>query len=325
MSDIIRGNTAPEETATAQKIKSNFATKRLEERQNEVERFARNAVDLIGNIIAVHFDPKTLIAMTGVKLLPNDQAKQMAAGAMQQGQVPPAAQYQLQEALKKPSWEEVMALLRDQPRRRFSIDIETDSMVAADDAEEQQQRTAFIQGITQFLETAGQIAAADPTSVPLLGELLKFGASSFRVGRDLMDCLEDYIDQKTKQSEQPQPPKPDPAMAKVQADAQLGQQKLALQAQSDQAEQQAESQRHAAEMQQTAQLEALKAHFAEQSRQQQAALDAHLQQQQAALQAITDHFKAMLQARTQIEVAEISAGATVDAAQISGAQQATGE
>jgi hypothetical protein len=58
MSDIIRGNTAPEETATAQKIKSNFATKRLEERQREVERFARNAVDLLGNIIAVHFHPK---------------------------------------------------------------------------------------------------------------------------------------------------------------------------------------------------------------------------------------------------------------------------
>lgn len=323
MSDIIRGNTAPEETATAQQIKSNFATKRLEERQREVERFARNAVDLLGNIIAVHFSPETLIAMTGVKLLPDPNAKAHAAFALQQGQVPPAAQYQLQDALQKPTWQEVVALLRDQPRRRFSIDIETDSIVAPDDAQTQQQRTQFIQGITGFLEQAGQIASADPSSVPLLGELLKFGAGAFRAGRDLMDCLDEYVDQKTKQAMQPQPPKADPAMAKVQADAQLGQQKLQLQAQSDQAEQAAEAQRHAAEMQQTAQLEALKAHLQQQAAAQQAAMEAHLQQQQAAIDGALERFKAELQARTQIEVAEIDAGATVDAAQIRGAQQAT--
>jgi hypothetical protein len=325
MSDIIRGNTAPEETATAQKIKSNFATKRLEERQREVERFARNAVDLIGNIIAVHFAPETLIQMTGVKLLPNPQAKQMAAGAMSQGQVPPEAQYQLQEALQKPTWDEVMALLRNEPRRRFSIDIETDSTVAADDAAQQQQRTEFIQGITQFLEAAGQIASADPSATPLMGELLKFGARGFRVGRDLMDCLDDYIDQKTKQSQQPQPPKPDPAMAKVQADAQAKQQQMQLDAQQAQAEQQAEAQRHAAELQQEAQLETLKAHLAQQAQQQQAALEAHAQAQQTAMEAMLEKWKAELQARTQIEVAEISAGATLDAAEISAANQATGE
>jgi hypothetical protein len=325
MSDIIRGNTAPEETATAQQIKSNFATKRLDERQREVERFARNAVDLLGNIIAVHFSPETLVAMTGVKLLPNAMAKQQAAAAMQQGQVPPNAQYQLQEALQKPTWDEVVQLLRDQPRRRFSIDIETDSIVAPDDAQQQQQRTQFIQGITGFLETAGQIAAADPSSVPLLGELLKFGASGFRVGRDLMDCLDEYIDDKTKQASQPQPPKPDPAMAKVQADAQLGQQKLAQQAQSDQAEQAAEAQRHAAEMQQTTQLEVLKAHLDQQAQAQQAALDAHMQQQQAAMEAMTDRFKALLDAKTKIEVAEVMAGATLDAAQISAANQGSEE
>lgn len=353
MSDIIRGNTAPEETATAQQIKSNFATKRLEERQREVERFARNAVDLLGNIIAVHFAPETLVAMTGVKLFPaavKQLAQQAQALSQQLQQSGPDGQpnpviaqqfatvsqqlkqfadqqqmtpYQVQEALKKPSWEEVVALLRDQPRRRFSIDIETDSIVAPDDAQTQQQRTQFIQGITGYLEQAGQIAAADPSSVPLLGELLKFGASAFHAGRDLMDCLDEYVDAKTKQASQPQPPKPDPAMAKVQADAQAKQQQMQLDASQAQQEQQAEAQRHAAEMQQTAQLEVMKAHLQQQADANKAMLDAHLQQQQAAMDAMTERFRAMLQAKTQIEVAEINAGATVDAAQISGAQQAT--
>jgi hypothetical protein len=367
MSDIIRGNTSPEETATAQKIKSNFATKRLQERQMEVERFVRNTVDLLGNIIAVHFAQETLVAMTGVKLLTADMkamAQQIAAliqqiqqmqqpAPPQEGQPAPqpnpymaqaikSAQSHLQllqqqsmqmlqqaemtpdqaaEALSKPTWEEVIALLRDQPRRRFSIDIETDSLVAADDAEVQEQRTQFIQSVTGYLNEAGQIAAADPSSVPLLGELLKFGASSFRVGRDLMECIDEYVDGKVKQSKQPQPPKPDPAMAKVQADAQAKQQQMQLDAQSDAAQQQAEAQRHAAELQQTAQLETLKAHLDQQAQQNQAAIDAHLEQQKAMFAAQMEQFKALLQAKTQIEVAEISAGATLDAAQISAANQ----
>jgi hypothetical protein len=360
MSDIIRGNTAPEETATAQEIKSNFATKRLEERQREVERFARNAIDLLGNVIAVHFAPETLMRMTGVKLLTAQlkaliqQGQQMGAQlqqAQQQAQQNPqlagnvmALQQQVgvlaqqaqeglkqaglkpedaQYALSKPTWEDVIALLRDQPRRRFAIDIETDSIVAPDDAQQQEQRTQFITGITQFLETAGGIVQADPTAAPLMGELLLFGARGFRVGRDLMDCLEDYIQQKEAQAKQPQPPKPDPAMAKVQADAQTAQQKQELDAQADQQRMALEDQQHQRELQQQANLEAMKAHFQQQTDTMQAQFEAAQQRQEAAMNAALEQFKALLTAKTQIEVAEINAGATLDAAEISAANQAT--
>jgi hypothetical protein len=323
MSDIIRGNTDPRETKGAQVIKSNFATKRLEERQREVERFARNAVDLLGNIIAVHFSPETLVAMTGIKLLPNVQAKQMAAGALQQGQVPQQAAYDVQCALQKPTWEEIIKLLRDQPRRRFSIDIETDSIVAPDDAEEQQQRTEFIQGITSFLEQAGQIVAAQPMAAPLMGQLLMFGARGFRIGRDLDDALEEFVKKAEAMAAQPKPPQPDPAMAKVQAGAQTDQAKIAADAQSDQQRMAMEDQQHQRELQQEAQLETLKAHLDQQAQAQQSAADARAAQQEAAIAAMLEKFKAELQAKTQIEVAEIAAGATVDAAQISGAQAAT--
>jgi hypothetical protein len=349
MSDIIRGNTAPEETATAQQIKSNFATKRLEERQREVERFARNAIDLLGNVIAVHFAPETLMRMTGVKLLTAQlkaliqQGQQMGAElqqAQQQAQQNPqlagnamALQQQVgvlaqqaqeglkqaglkpedaQYALSKPTWEDVITLLRDQPRRRFAIDIETDSIVAPDDAQQQEQRTQFIQGITGYLEQAGQIGMADPQAIPLLGELLLFGARGFRVGRDLMDCLEDYIQQKEAQAKQPQPPKPDPAMAKVQADAQAAQQKLAADAQQSQAE-----------LQQEGQLAMLKAHLDQQTEAMNARFAAQQAAQEASMNAMMERFKALLTARTQIEVAEINADATESAAQINAAKQAT--
>jgi hypothetical protein len=217
MSDIIRGSTAPEETATAQRIKSNFASKRLDERQRQVERFARNLIDLIGNIIAVHFDPATLQAMTGCKLM-SDQMKQIAQQVEQMKQQlapgsdpsqpppPPSPQMMQQmkavsdqaqamltqakmtmedipEAMKKPSWDDIIKLLRDHPRRRFSIDIETDSIVAPDDAEMQQERGQFLQSVTQFMQEAGQMIAAQPSVAPLMGQLLMFGVQGISIKR----------------------------------------------------------------------------------------------------------------------------------------------
>jgi len=350
MSDIIRGNTAPEETATAQRIKSNFATRRLEERQSEVERFARNAIDLLGNIIAVHFSPETLISMTGMKLLPSQAMKQALQQAAQAAQTPPQpnmpppqidpnlqamlAKPEVQSALDQPTWEEVIALLRNEPKRRFSIDIETDTMVASDDAENQQQTTQFVQGLTGLLEQCGQLAQGDPTALPFLAELVKFSVRKFRVGRDLMQSLDEYLDKKQKQAAQPQPPKPDPAMAKVQADAAAKDKQQQIDAQADEREAQLKDQQHQRELAQEAQLEAMKAHFAAQAqadhaaRDQQtemmkSALEAHAQHQNTVMQDAFERWKAELQARTQVEVAEISAGATVDTAQIAAANQAT--
>jgi hypothetical protein len=231
---------------------------------------------------------------------------------------------QAAEALNKPTWGEVVALLRDQPRRRFSIDIETDSLVAPDDAEQQQERTQFIEAITGFINQAGEIASADPSSIPLLGELLKFGASGFRVGRDLMDCIDSYIDEKVKQSKQPQPPKPDPAMAQVQARAQTDQTKLQLQDQQHQRELAADVQQHQAELEHDSQLEALKAHFQQQTEAMNARFEAAQRQQETMLDVMTERFKALLDARTKIEVAEVAAGAAITAEQIGGAQQAAG-
>lgn len=66
ISDIIRGQSDPNETLGAQKIKGNFATLRLEDRKKEVARFACDAIRIKAEIISEQFSPEILAEMTGM-------------------------------------------------------------------------------------------------------------------------------------------------------------------------------------------------------------------------------------------------------------------
>lgn len=63
--DIIRGATTPTETATAQKLKASFATRRQEPEQKRVARFARDCIRLMGAVMAEHFSAETFSQITG--------------------------------------------------------------------------------------------------------------------------------------------------------------------------------------------------------------------------------------------------------------------
>jgi hypothetical protein len=88
--DIIRGASDPDETATAQRIKGRFAGLRLEDKKTKVEAFCRDALELMAEVIAEHFQPETFKLMTGLKLPDTpEQAMMMAMAQQQQG--PPLA------------------------------------------------------------------------------------------------------------------------------------------------------------------------------------------------------------------------------------------
>ena len=68
ISDIIRGLSEPNETATAQQIKGQFAVLRISDAQTEVQRFCRDLIRMAAEIIA-DYDIETLKQISGVKLL----------------------------------------------------------------------------------------------------------------------------------------------------------------------------------------------------------------------------------------------------------------
>ena len=206
IADIIRGSSNASETATAQQIKGQFATLRLADRQRAVQRFARDIIAIMGEIIAEKFAPETLAMISGLTNL--DEATQA-------------------------NFEAARALLADDVIRDYRIDIETDSTVSIDENQDKQSRIEFMQAVTPFIDKSMQVIQTTPAFAPLMTELLMFTVRGFKAGRQLESALEQAMQtaqQMAQQAQQQQPP-PDPAMMKAQADMQMQQMKFDLEAQ----------------------------------------------------------------------------------------------
>jgi hypothetical protein len=138
---------------------------------------------------------------------------------------------------------QAMALLKDNPMRTFRIEVATDSMLYADEAQEKADRVEFLQATSSFIEKAIQGAQQVPEMTPLLMDLLKFGVQGFRVGRTLEGEFDTFADQEKEKQAQaaanPQPPQPNPDVIKAQAE----QQKMQMEAQIEQMRMQLEGQK----------------------------------------------------------------------------------
>lgn len=100
ISDIVRGMSDPDETATAQQLKGQFSMLRIQDAQAEVQRFCRDQVVIIGQIVA-GYDIETLKQISGVKLLTGDEKQQIQlqlAAQQRMAQMAQAAQAQAQQA-----------------------------------------------------------------------------------------------------------------------------------------------------------------------------------------------------------------------------------
>ena len=244
ISDIIRGSSNPNETATAQQIKGKFGSMRLQDKQAEVQRFARDNIRLIAEVIAETFQPETLMKMSGTNLptreevqmqyqqqmqqfqMQMQQYQQVAMQAQQSGQQPPPPPQQ-PEPPDVVTIDDVMELLRDDPMRNFRIDIETDSTIAIDYEEEKNSRIEFLSNIGPFLQQMIPVVQQVPQLSGVMGDILMFAVRGFKAGRSLEVSFEDALKELKQQQAQPQEPQPDPEieMKKKQIEGQLQLQK----------------------------------------------------------------------------------------------------
>ncbi|MBB5666605.1 hypothetical protein GGE68_004837 [Rhizobium leguminosarum] len=225
ISDIVRGDTQASETATAQRIKSQWGSIRIRDRQAELARFARDIIRLAGEIICDQFQPETLMLVSGIRLpsMAEKQqvqmqmqmaAQQAAMRAQQMGQPappPPEMPPQLQQMMGQPTIDEVVQLLRNDSIRGFQIEIETDSTIEPDEDAEKQRRMEFVQMVGGFMQQAGAMAQQSPMLVPVMVETLLFAARGFRAGRQLESTLEQVGAQLSQAAAAPKPePQPSP-------------------------------------------------------------------------------------------------------------------
>lgn len=189
IADVVRGVSQASETLGAQELKARYANSRVGPRQKAVQTFARNLMRIGAEIIAEKFAPQTLAQMTGIDLAMDDAEKQalavQAEAAKASGAPAPAA-----GKLKKPTWEQVMQILRDDKLRGFHIDVETDSTVQPDAAEEQKNRIELLSAITQFVQGIAPAVQSGAVPMDLAKEMLSFGVRAFRVSPQMEDALD---------------------------------------------------------------------------------------------------------------------------------------
>jgi hypothetical protein len=244
LSDIIRGESNPNETATAQRLKGQWGSLRVRDRQKELQRFARDAIRLKAEIIAEQFSIETLKVMTNVKLLTQAEKQQIEQimPLIQQAQeaglpVPPgmAPPPEMLELMDQPTWEEVQGLLKNDALRSFRIDIETDSTVQPDENAAKMAFTEFTGAVVGLMQAAAGIVPTAPYTAPLFAEILKQGARTFNVSRSMEDVIDKVFETAEQQPPVQQgPPPPEPPDETAMAVEQMKSQTAMMQAQIEQ-------------------------------------------------------------------------------------------
>ena len=288
IADIMRGDTKAQETATAQKIKSQYGSLRVRCRQKDFAEFASDILRIKAQLMCDLYSPESLIEMSGI--MGTDDA-QYAQAAVQ--------------------------LLKSEPMRAYRVEVAADSLVDMDEDAEKASRVEFLGAASSFLQKSLPVAQAYPQLAPLLGEMLMFGVRAFKAGRP----IEAAFDQAVQQLSQPQAPRPNPEMMKIQADAQAAQAKAQATMQAAQVKAQADAQVEQMRMQMQAQVD----NNRQQAEAQQHAMKIESEARLAQVQAQLDQFKHMgemefqrwkaeLDAATKIEVASVNASKMQDAA-----------
>lgn len=249
ISDIIRGNTNPNETLGAQQIKANFGSMRLDRQRQAVQRYIRDIVRIVAEIISEKFDRATLASMTGMNF-PTEAEKMQVQGQIQlaamqaqiDGNQAPLQQLQAQAqaVLSKPSWEDIEQVLKSDLQREYRIDIETDSTIVADVQRDQQAMTEFMNGMGQLFKYSADGINSGILTIDLAKKTVAAFMRKFKLGREVEDELENSMNQ---------PAQANPQAEAAQAQAQAEQQKMQMEMQRIQAESQAAMQKLQAETQ----------------------------------------------------------------------------
>ncbi len=271
LSDIIRGASVASETATAQQIKSQFASLRLKDIQRGVAIFASELLRIKAQMMADLYPPEQLVEMSGIM------------GTQDAQFVEPALQ-----------------LLKSEPSRNFRIEVAADSLVEMDEQAEKASRMEFLQAAGGFLQQVLPVAQQSPEMTPLLAEMLLFGVRAFKGGRPMESAFDAAMAQLSA-PKQPQQPQPDPEQIKMQGQMQLESQKMQMQ----QADMQMKGQLEQARMQNEQMVEQMRLQGQQSLEQFKAQNAMQIESMKQEAETMRDQFRAQLEAETRIIIAQM--------------------
>lgn len=189
ISDILRGSTQASETATAQQIKNQWGTLRLKRMQADVARYARDLLRMKLELAATKFSEQTWASITGLPFLLQPQLQQLQMQAQALTSMGQPVPQELQAQMAQPTWAQILDLLRNDAQRSYRIDIETNSTVEPEAAEDQKGITEMMTAMGQTLNGLGPLVAKGVMPFQIAQSMLLFIVRRFRFGTD----IEGYI------------------------------------------------------------------------------------------------------------------------------------
>lgn len=154
IADIMRGSSLASETATAQRIKAQFGSLRIQARQAELQRVIRDVFRIKAEIMAEKFSQQSLQLLTSQAISDDD-----------------------------------MKLLRSDLNRKIRVDVETDSTIAADQESAKQNVTELLTAVPQFLTAWGPILQTGAVSIEVPKAMLLWAIRQFKTGREVEDAI----------------------------------------------------------------------------------------------------------------------------------------
>lgn len=211
ISDIVRGASDPRETATAQKVKGQFASNRLERKQKAVTVHAKGVIQIMADIVCRHYsDEQIMLKASGRQLFSDsagkyDKARETAA----------------------------FALIRSPKSRMLRLKVDNEKLAQSKVESDKQEATDFLQSMAQFMGGAMKLTGEMPNFLPLVSDLILFAVRKFKVGRTTEASFERTLKELQKNGTGKQPEQQAPGEQPMSPqELQLEQQKLQIEAQS---------------------------------------------------------------------------------------------
>ena len=194
VSDIMRGNSDPSETATAVTKKTNFGTLRNQDRQNDFQRFLTDILKIKAELICEQMPAEQLMGFADSQDL---NVVMQAIG-----------------------------VLKEEKLRNLTLGIETDTSFMQ--SEEMAKTTEAVKLINDMVAQAFPAISAQPALLPLYKQMVEAVVITLPSARQFTTAIEETFNRIAQELSQPEQEQPNPEMIKAQAEVQKNQNEMQI-------------------------------------------------------------------------------------------------
>ena len=199
VSDIMRGNSDPQETATAVTKKTNFGTLRNQDRQNDFQRYLTDVLKIKAEVICEQFTPELLAQFAG--------------------------------NIQPEVFNLAVQLLKTDKIRNLTLGIETDTSFMQ--SEELEKTNEAVKTIHEMITAAFQVVSAQPALLPLYKQMIESVVVTLPSARQFNTAIDETFNRIAQELAQPDQEQPDPDLIRAQAEVQKNQNELQVKEQAN--------------------------------------------------------------------------------------------